>query len=245
MSFLYHSLIYNPLYNILVELFNLFSWIDAGIAVVVLTIIVRLVLFPLSKKSVLTQVKMKELGPELEALKEKYKNNSEEQAKQTLALYKAKGVNPFSGIFLILLQLPIIWALYQIFLHAGFPEVNSSILYPFVKVPEFINIQFLGLFNITEKNIVLAILAALSTYFQIKLAANKMQTPSTKERSFGNDLAKSMQTQMKYFFPVIVFFIAYKISGVIALYWLTSNLFTIGQEIWIQKKHTDKTIQLA
>jgi YidC/Oxa1 family membrane protein insertase len=239
MSFIYHTFIYNPLYNLLVELFNLFTWVDAGIAVVVLTIIVRLILFPLSKKSVLTQVKMKEIGPELEALKEKYKDKPEEQAKQTLALYKTKGVNPFSGIFLLLLQLPIIWALYQIFLHAGFPEVNSTILYPFVRVPEFVSTQFLGLFNITDKNVYLAVLASLSTYFQIKLAASKMQTPSSKEKSFGNDLAKSMQNQMKYFFPVIVFFIAYKISGVIALYWLTSNLFTIAQEIWIQKKHTN------
>lgn len=246
MSFIYHTFIYNPLYNLLVELFNLLPWIDAGIAVILLTVIVRLILFPISKKSVVTQVKMKELAPELEALKEKYKNNAEEQAKQTLALYKERGVNPFSGIFLLLIQLPIILALYKIFLHAGFPNINTDVLYSFIKVPPAVNIEFLGLINITDKNIILAVLAALSTYFQIKLASSKMVTPNSNDKSFGADLAKNMQSQMKYFFPVIVFFIAYKISGVIALYWLTSNLFTIGQEIWIQRKHTSsKTIQLA
>jgi YidC/Oxa1 family membrane protein insertase len=188
---------------------------------------------------------MKELGPELEALKEKYKNNAEEQAKQTLALYKERGVNPFSGIFLLLIQLPIILALYNIFLHAGFPNINTDVLYSFIKIPQAVNIEFLGLINITDKNVILAILAALSTYFQIRLAANNMTAPSDKDKSFGADLAKNMQKQMKYFFPVIVFFIAYKISGVIALYWLTSNLFTIGQEIWIQRKHRSTTTQLA
>ena len=240
MSFIYNNFIFNPLYNLLVGLFNVFPWIDAGIAVIILTIIVRIILFPLSKKAVLTQVKMKEIGPEIEVLKEKYKKRPEEQARQTLALYKSKGVNPFSGIFLILVQLPIIWALYQIFLNA-FPDINTQILYSFIKVPEIINLMFLGLIDITDKNIILAALAAITTYFQIKLATSKMQMPTSKEKSFGADLAKSMQTQMKYFFPVIVFFISYKISGVIALYWLTSNLFTIAQEIWIQKHHTPQT----
>lgn len=239
MSFLYHNFIFNPLYNTLVGLFDVLPWIDAGVAVIVLTLIVRTILFPLSKKSVLTQVKMRQIAPLLEKIKEDYKN-PEEQARQTLALYKEQGVNPFSGIFLILLQLPVIWALYQIFLHAGFPNVDSSILYPFIKVPESINIEFLGLFDITKKSAILAVLAAVSTYFQIKLASAKMTAPTGQNNSFGNDLAKSMQKQMKYFFPVLVFFIAYKISGVIALYWLTTNLFTIAQEIWIQRKYTNQ-----
>ncbi len=238
MSYIYHTFIFNPLYNLLVGLFNVLPWIDAGIAVVFLTIIVRFILFPLSKKAVLTQIRMREIAPLLEGLKEKHKDKPEELARKTMAIYKEQKVNPFSGVFLILLQLPVIWALYQIFLHAGFPNVNTNILYSFVKIPDFIDIQFLGLFDITGKSLVLALLAALSTYFQIKLAANKMP-PIDKDakKTFGNDLARSMQTQMKYFFPIIVFFIAFKISGVIALYWLTSNLFTIAQEYWIQKKY--------
>ena len=237
MSVIYHTFIFNPLYNILVELFNLLPWIDAGIAVILLTVITRLILFPLSKKSVLAQVKMREVAPLLEELKVKYKDKPDVQAKETMKIYKEKGVNPFSGIFLILLQLPIILALYRIFLHAGFPNIDASLLYSFVHIPSKINIEFLGLINITEKSILLALLAAISAFFQLKLAAGNVPPPTSDKNSFGNDLAKSMQTQMKYFFPIIVFLISYKISGVIALYWLTSNLFTIGQEIWVQKKY--------
>lgn len=231
MSYLYHTFFFDPLYNALILLFKVLPWADAGIIVILLTILVRLILYPLSKKAVVTQVKMAEIGPDLENLKEKFKDKPEEQARRTLALYKEKGVNPFSGIFVILIQIPIILALYQIFLH--FPEINLEVLYSFVPVPENINATFLGLLDITGKSAIIAALAAISTYFQLQIATQHQNAP--KGNSFGDNLTRSMQTQMKYIFPVIVFFISYKISGVIALYWLTTNLFSIGQEIYVRK----------
>ena len=234
MSAIYHLIIFNPLYNILVLLFWVLPWADAGLAVVALTIIVRLIIYPLSKKAILTQVSMAQIAPDLQIIKEKYKNNQEEQARKTLALYKEKGVNPFSGLFVIIIQIPIILALYRIFLHAGFPTVDTSILYAFVKVPEYINTTFLGLIDITGKSVVLALFAALTTFIQLKISLGSQKPP--KGNSFGDNLTRSMQVQMKYFFPILVFFIAYKISGVIALYWLTTNIFSIGQELYVRKK---------
>lgn len=231
MSFLYHSLFFDPLYNLLVFLFKIIPWTDAGVIVILLTVLVRLIMFPLSRKAVLTQVKMAEIGPELTKIKEQYKGKAEEQAKLTLALYKEKGVNPFLGILVIIIQIPIIFSLYQIFLHL--PDINTAFLYSFVSAPAHINTTFLGLMDITAKSIPLALLAAISTFFQFQISM-KGQTPP-QDNSFGNNLARSMQTQMKYFFPVIVFFIAYQISGVIALYWLTTNLFSIGQELFVRK----------
>lgn len=232
MSFLYHTFFFDPLYNLLVFLFTLLPWADAGVIVVILTILVRLIMFPLSKKAVLTQVKMAEINPELLKIKEKYKDQTEEQARQTLALYKEKGVNPFSSILVIIIQIPLILALYQIFLH--FPEVNATLLYSFVTAPAHINTIFLGFLDITAKSRGLAFLAAVSTFFQFKISMQGQVPP--KGNSFGENLTRSMQTQMKYFFPVIVFFISYSISGVIALYWLTTNLFSIGQEFFVRRK---------
>ncbi|MDP3763900.1 MAG: YidC/Oxa1 family membrane protein insertase [bacterium] len=231
MSFLYHTFFFDPLYNVLVLLFKILPWADAGIIVVLLTILVRLIIYPLSRKAVLTQMKMSEIAPDLAKIKEKYKDKAEEQAKQTLALYRAKGVNPFSGILVIIVQIPFILALYQIFLQ--FPEVNSSLLYSFVTTPDYINTTFLGFLNITAKSATLALLAAASTFFQFQISMKGQIQP--KGNSFGDNLTRSMQTQMKYFFPIIVFFISYKISGVIALYWLTTNLFSIVQELFIRK----------
>mgnify|MGYP003395093373 CR=1 FL=1 len=214
MSFLYHTFFFDPIYNALILLFTILPWADAGVIVIILTVLVRLIIFPLSKK-----------------IKEQYKDKAEEQAKLTLALYKERGVNPFSGILVIIVQIPIILALYQIFVH--FPEVNSALIYSFISIPDHINTMFLGFLDIAAKSATLAAFAAVSTYFQFQISA-KGQVPP-KGNSFGDNLTRSMQTQMKYFFPVIVFFISYKISGVIALYWLTTNLFSIGQEIFIRR----------
>ena len=238
MSFFYNTFFFVPIYNLLITLFNVLPWADAGIVVIILTVLVRLIIFPLSKKAILTQVKMAEIGPALAEIKEKHKNKTEEQAKQTLALYREKGVNPFSGIFVIIIQIPIILALYQIFLH--FPEVNAVILYSFVNAPDYINTNFLGLLDIAQKSMIIAFLAAVTTFFQFKISMKSQSKP--KGNSFGDNLTRSMQMQMKYIFPIIVFFISYSISGAIALYWLTTNLFSIGQEIFIRKKL--KTIQV-
>ena len=234
MSYLYHTFFFDPLYNLLVLLFDLLPWADAGVVVIVLTVLVRFILSPLSKKAVITQVKMAKIAPVLKEIKEKYKDNQEEMVKRTLAVYKDGKVNPFSGIFVIIIQIPILIAIYQIFLHAGFPTIDSEILYSFIKIPSEINTTFLGIIDITAKSLPLALLAAVSIYFQIKISM-KSQIASSGN-SFGDNLARSMQKQMRYFFPIMVFFISYSISGVIALYWFTTNLFSIGQEIFVRRK---------
>ncbi|MFZ2763628.1 MAG: YidC/Oxa1 family membrane protein insertase [Minisyncoccia bacterium] len=231
MSFLYHTFFFDPIYNLLILLFKVIPWADAGVIIILLTVLVRLAIYPLSRKAVLTQIKMAEIGPDLAKIKEQYKDKAEEQARRTLALYREKGVNPFSGILVIIIQIPIIFALYQIFLH--FPEVKLDLLYSFVTAPGHINTVFLGFLNIAAKSIPLAFLAAVSTFFQFQISMKGQTKP--QGNSFGDNLARSMQTQMKYFFPVIVFFISYSISGVIALYWLTTNLFSIGQELFVRR----------
>jgi YidC/Oxa1 family membrane protein insertase len=233
MSFIYHSLIYQPLYNALIFLVKIVPLEDAGIAVILLTLLVRFVLFPLSRKAVITQVRMQEIGPELNKIKENYKDNPQEQARLTLEIYRSNKINRFSGILVLIIQIRIIWALYRIFLHSGLPKVDATLLYKFISAPAHISTSFLGLIDITSKSALLAIFAAITTFFQMKIASGNLKP---KGDSFGDNLTRSMQTQMKYVFPVLVFFISYKISGVIALYWLTTNLFTIGQEIVVRKK---------
>ena len=232
MSFLYHTFFFDPLYNALILLFRLLPWADAGIVVILLTTLVRLLLYPLSRKAVVTQLKMNEVAPELEKIKEKYKDKPEEQAKQTLALYREKKINPFSGILVILVQLPLIFALYRIFLH--FTEIRAELLYSFVHAPEHINTLFLGILDVSGPSIILALGAALSTFFQMKISAVNQKV--SNGNSFGENLSKSMQSQMKYLFPVMVFFISYRLSAVIALYWLTTNLFSVGQELFVRRK---------
>ena len=125
---IFNTFFYHPLYNGLVFLISAVPLADVGIAIIALTVLVKLLLFPLSRKAVRTQLIMKELEPELKTLKEKYKNDKQQQARKVMDLYKEKGVNPFSGIARILIQIPIILALYWVFFRGGLPEVNEELL---------------------------------------------------------------------------------------------------------------------
>jgi len=235
MSSIFNTYFYQPLYNGLIALMGLLPWFDVGVIIVLFTIIVKIALFPLSKKAVITQVEMKKLEPELKKIKEKYKNDSQEQARKTMALYKEKKVNPFSSILTTLIQLPIIFALYFVFLKSGLPLINETLKYSFIPTPTNINVLFLGLINITNKSAFLAVLAGISSYFQMKHSIPSLPTP-TAEKSFQNELSRSMSMQMKYVFPVIIFVVSLNISGAVALYWITSNLFTLAQEVFVMKK---------
>ena len=235
MGALFNNFLVEPIYNAFVALFTLIPWGGAGVAIIIITLLVRLVLFPLSKKAVMAQVEMQRIAPELQKIKEKYKDNQEEQARKTLALYKERKVNPFAGIFVLFIQLPVIFALYHIFIATSFPLIDTHLLYSFVPAPESVSSVFLGM-DLTRKSVILALLAAVSTFFQMKLAMPPAKKDPNTKPGFADDLARNMQSQMKYFFPFLVFFIAYSISGVVALYWLTTNLFTIGQEIVVRRR---------
>jgi YidC/Oxa1 family membrane protein insertase len=231
--------LYKPLVNILAFLVSVVPWGDVGIAVILLTILVKTVLFPLSQKSIESQAKMNLLSPELKKIKES-KASKEEQAKQTFELYKKYKTNPFSGCLLVLIQIPIIFALYYVF----FKGINfdASSLYSFVPAPENVNMNFLGIIDIGAKNLlVLAILTGLSQFFQAYLMPKPPKTDG--KGGFQDSFAKSMNMQMKYVFPFIVAFISYSLSGAVALYWITSNLFAIGQQLYANKKKNILTVK--
>lgn len=236
-SNIFNTIVYEPLYNGIVLLMGLLPWADLGIIVILFTIIVRFILFPLSKKAVRTQLAMKQIQPELDALKKEYADDKQKQAEEMMELYKTYKINPFSGIALLFIQLPVIFGLYFIFLRSGFPTIHTEILYSFISAPSEISVVFLGLVTMTEKSIVLAVLTGITQFVQSRISLpEKKEKKPFGERTFGDDLGHSMQLQMRYVFPIIIAFISYSLSAMIALYWITSNLFTIAQEIILKEK---------
>ena len=238
-GYVYNTFIFHPLYNGLIGLISLAPGIiDAGIAVILFTIIVRLILFPLSRKAIIAQIKMREIQPELDQIKVTYKDDRQLQGTKTLEVYKKNGVNPFSSVLLLFIQLPIMYALYAVFIHSGLPVVDSAILYHFITAP-VINIHFLGLFDITKSSIILSIGAAIAQYLQLEFSLRQMKKTSPNASGKGPasaDLAQNMTKQMKYIFPVIIFLISYRLSGVLSLYWIATNLFTLGQEFYVRRR---------
>ena len=225
---------YTPLYNALAFLIQHIPGADLGIAVIILTIVVKLVIFPLNVKAIKTQVKLKLLEPELEAIKKKYPDK-QEQAKQTMAFYQKNNINPFGGILPLLIQFPIVLSLYSIFRSSGLPTINAALIYSFINAPTLVNVHFLGIVNIVGKSVILAILVAITQIIQVHYAVPKVKKPEG-EPTFKDDLARSMNLQMRFVLPLITAYIAYITSGAVALYLITSNLFAIGQEIYVRKK---------
>jgi len=226
-----HTTVYTPLYNGLVYFIDVIPGHDVGIAVIVLTILVRIVLIPLSKKAVDSQLAMKKVGPEVEVLKKKYKNDRAEQSKAIMALYKERGIHPFAAFGLLLAQLPILFALYYIFAQSGLPKIEVDILYPFVNVPEVVNMEFLGFVDMAAAhNIVLAVLVAASQWVYTRLSMGKKQDDSPIEASLSKDLAKSFDLQARYVMPLMFGVIAYILPAAASLFYFTANLFMIGQE---------------
>ncbi len=236
MQALWTTIFYQPIYNALIYIMETVTFGDIGFAVIILTIIVRLILFPLSKKSVRSQIMMKHIAPLLADIKRDYPNK-EEQAKKTFELYKQYNVNPFSGCLFILIQLPIIFALYYVF-YKGL-AFGSGPLYSFVHMPETIHTMFLGLIDVHGKSIVLALLAGITQFVQGYLSnpimPKKEARTDGKPKSFQEQMSDSMAINIKYVLPVFIAIIAYQISAAVALYWVTSNLCTILQEWYVRK----------
>jgi YidC/Oxa1 family membrane protein insertase len=242
-SLAFNTLLYQPFYNGLIFLISLIPAGDVGVVVILFTLLVKIALFPVSYRSIKTQVKMRKLEPEIRRIKEQYKHDKQQQATRLMALYKEKQLNPFSGFFLLFVQIPVILALYFLFLKGGLPDINTDLLYSFVPVPDNINMHFLGLVDISQKNVILAVFAGISQFFQARIMMNSPTRKKPQNSSLRDDLARSMQMQMKYVLPIFIGFVAYNLSAAVALYWTTSNLFAIAQEWYMRKnvKNEDST----
>jgi len=233
MGQLFFTFIYQPLLNALVFLYSEVTFEDLGLAVILLTVAVRLVFWPLFHKAAKSQAVMQKIQPEIKRLQKEYKNDKAKQAELTMSLYKKYKINPFSGLFMIGIQIPIIFALYRVFLN-GFSDSLHEQLYSFIPQVSEINHYFLGVVDLTERSIIIALMAAALQYAHGKLSFNKTKGTIKSARDNDNPMA-SMQKHMMYFFPVFTVMILWNLQAVIGVYWTTTTLFSLVQQIFINK----------
>lgn len=209
---------FSDLFQVILEYFYSFtnSW---GWSIILLTVLIKMVLFPTMIKQVQAINKMKEIQPKLKEIQDKYyKTNPEEYQRRTMELYQKEQINPFSGCLPLLIQLPILFGIFSLLQN---PDYIANVIK---------DAGFLGLFLLKDKGVLpLAILSGITTFFQQKLT-----TPTTA----GND-----QTQiMLYVMPVVFGFFTYQVNAGIGLYWVVSNLVGIAQqylinEFFVVKEH--------
>jgi len=234
---IWNTIFYEPLYNALVVIVSFSPGFSLAIAVILLTILVKLVLSPLSYKTFMGQMKQKELQPLIQEIKKKYKDQTE-QSKAIFALYKEHKTNPFSGCLTLILQFPIIIGLYQVFLKGV--EASQEKIYPFVSLPEQVNYFFFGI-DLHEKSIILAILAGVFQFVQMYFSPTMRQSQdSGLVQTDQERMAASLQKNMKYMMPIMVGFFAAVVPAAVALYWVVNNLFMIGQETFIWNRYHKK-----
>jgi len=248
MTEIFHTLFYQPLMNILIFLYQVVPGGDFGIAIIVLTVLIRLLLYPLSAKGIKSQRAIAELQPEIKELQKKYKDDKEKQVKEILDVYKRAKVNPFSGFMPLLVQLPVLIALYQILWVVQGGEF-ANVLYGFISSPGEINSVFLGFIDLAKVgvfeadggvflfgNMLIITGAGLAQFFQMKMV-QKLQPKKKKGKSDPRmDMAEKIQNQMVYFFPFFTIFILFGMPLAIGLYWLVSTLFSIIQQHFILNK---------
>jgi len=232
----FYIILYQPLFNLLVWLYNYMPGRDFGLAIIVLTIVIRVILYPLSVKAVRSQKNLQQLQPKIQEIQKKYKDDKEKQAKEMLALYKTEKINPFSGLLLALIQLPILIALYRVF-WSGLNPKELSGLYAFIQNPGHINALFLHIIDLSKPNLVFAVLAGLVQYFQTKMLAPKN---IGQKQTGAPDFSQVMQKQMMYFFPAFTVIILIGLPSALGLYWTVSGLFSIIQQYFILKNKPEK-----
>lgn len=238
-SYIWHTFFFDPVYNSLVFFIDVLPGADVGLAIVCTVIFIKIVILPLSIKVTKMQVVMRDLNPKITKMKEEI-TDKQEQARAMMELYKEANINPFSSVFLMFIQFPIIIALYLAVSNGGgfpFPDINVDLLYSFISRPETPSMLMLGVFDITLKSLPLALVAGATQFIHVHLSMPKPEPKKEgAEPSLKEDFARSMQMQMRYVMPIIIVVVAYTLSAAIALYFTVSNLMAIAQE-FVVKRH--------
>ena len=193
-----------------------------GIAIIIVTILMRIIVFPLTLKQEKSMKKMRELQPELEKIKEKYKDNPQEYQQKTAELYRESGVNPLGGCLPLLIQMPVFVALYWAFSGNAIPA-DAKFLWFTLKQPDRLFMIGNFAFNL------LPILNVGVTYIQ-----QKIMTSATS----GQESSQQMQT-MLYMMPLMMLFIFYKMPSGVTLYYLVSGALSLVQQYIILKGRSD------
>lgn len=226
----FNTVFLDPIFNALIFFYNIFG--DIGLAIIAITAIVRVVLFPLSAKAFRAQRRLQALQPELKKLQEKHKGDKETLSKELMAFYKKEGVNPASSCLPTIVQIPILIALFFVFKDA-IEGKHLEAIYSFIQAPTSIDPSFLGIINLSSywghdlsaANFILAAATAGLQFFQ-----SRMLMPKTGD-------TPAINRQIIYLFPVLTFVFALTLPAALPLYWATSTAFMIGQQYWIVRKN--------
>jgi len=236
---LWINVFYQPIYNFLIWIINITPGYSLGLGIIILTLLLRIALYFPNQKALLAQKRLAEVQPKLNEVKEKYKNDQQKMAEETMKIWKQHKVNPASSCLPILIQFPILIALFYV-IQDGLNPDKTWLLYNFQQNFNLLNIEtnFLNILNLTEKNIiVLPLIVGALQFLQLKLAMSNQKKPSQKSA----DPQAMVQNMMLYLMPGMIAVFTASLPAGVGLYWGTSTLFGIGQQ-FIANKQVEKEL---
>lgn len=269
MGQIFDTILVHPIINVLLAIFHVLENLGVpyplGFSIILLTIFIRLVLYPFTTQQLKASKKMQDIAPHVSKLKEKHKGDAKRIQQETMALYQAHGVNPAAGCLPILIQLPVIWAIYSVFTQVvhyktgeTLSKVNAIAYTDWLKLSKVWDTNFFGiplgqnpsqLLNSVGLAILLVpILTAVFQFIQTKMMLPAVKEEVKKDAKKEQDFASAFQTQSLYIFPLMIGFFSYQFPIGLSLYWNTFSLFGIiqqyqiqglgGLESWFKKKST-------
>lgn len=249
----FNEVFIRPILNVLVAIYQLLFLLhipySLGFAIIILTILIRFIMYPLITAQLRTSKKMQDLAPHLSKVKEKHKGDAAKLQQETMRLYKEHGVNPAAGCLPALIQIPIIWALYSVLQKVvGFSSdsvvahVNQEVYLPFLRLSTPWDQYFFGLplgqnpSNLLSNMPLILLIPLLTGFFQF-IQSKMMMVSKPKDAPLGEkkedkqgDFASAFQTQSLYIFPVMIGFFSYGFPIGLSLYWNTFTIFGILQQ---------------
>jgi YidC/Oxa1 family membrane protein insertase len=234
---MFHTLFYEPVYNLIVVVLTIVPLHDIGTAIVIVTLIVKGILLPLNLSTLRTQYMMKKIEPEMKKIKDLQKKDPQAASKKMIELYRGEKINPFSSLFAMILQIPIFFALYFVFSKGLFNDPSS--LYSFITFPNTLHTQAFGLFDVKERSIIIAVLAGVASFFLARRQTQTMvpeKSTTSGEESFQDHFMKSMRLQMLYVLPFIVTVSGMFLPAALSLYWFVSNIASYGLDVYMKNK---------
>lgn len=233
---LYFSIFFQPIFNLLIGIYLLLGN-NLILAILLLTIIIKLILWPINQQAIKSQRAMQEIQPKIEALKEKYKDDKTKLGQAMMELYKTEKVNPFSSCLTLIIQLPFLIAVYQVF-SQGLKGDTLKLLYNFMPHLNVLQTSVWG-WDLTKKSFILAVLAGLAQFWQTKMLLNVPK--NSLNQGSTNQTMAMMNKQMVYFMPIITIWIGATVPSGLTWYWLCFTLLSVVQQIFVLKKKTKST----
>lgn len=230
---MFQTILVQPIYNLFVAILGIVPSGDVAIAIIVLTLLMRLVLYPVFTASIRTQMGMAAMQSDLDQLKLKHKDDKEALAREQMGLFKKHKVNPLAGFGALFIQLAVIIALYFALFREGFPAIDLDLLYSFVHAPASVTTTFFGTDLLTPHHIVLALLVGATQYAAIWLTLSR--TPIAVATGEKAAAARMQQQMMLYLMPAVMALTSYYFAGAVGIYFTATNIFSVGQE-WLIKR---------